>query len=381
MTYSVAVTIGGSSVTAQTLQGISINYGRTSLDQQPNPTSCSLEILYPTTLGVLTPNNWNLGDPVEVTLTPTAGVTKRRFYGRITDMTMNWRTVAITAISDTISGLSRISTSVAPFTGQLAGTTMTTIMTNAAAALPVGAPFPAYTFSTGTVQMTSPGETSITVLDALQTIASSEPSGTLYELVETSTLRFKDYNDRRVGTSALTFASTEVSQDWTVNRTIDSLTNYVTCNYSAGSETYSSTSSITSLGQYESTIDTILTNGPDANFRARQAIAFGTRPGWVLDGVLIPLGTLSTARQTAIRDALVFGAQVTIPSLTTGVATTYFVEGWDERIERSIWDLTLYLSDVTLTQAGQRWQDVNAARQWNQVSTAITWDLALTQNV
>jgi hypothetical protein len=258
---------------------------------------------------------------------------------------------------------------------------MTTIMTTAAASLPVGAPFPLYTFSTGTVPMTSPGETSITVLDALQTIAGSEPSGALFELVESSTLKFEDYNDRRVGSSVITFLSTEVSQDWTVNRTIDSLTNYATCTYSAGSEVYSSPTSITSLGQYESSIDTILTNAADANFRARQAIAFGTNPGWSLDGVLIPLGTLSTARQTAIRDALVFGAQVTIPSLTTGVATTYFVEGWDERIERSIWDLTIYLSDTTLTQAGQRWSDVAPARRWNAVSTSITWDLALTQNV
>jgi hypothetical protein len=381
MTFAVAVTIGGSSVTAQTLQGISINYGRTSLDQQPNPTSCSLEIVYGSNLGTVTPNDWNLGDTVEVILTPTAGVGKRRFYGRITDMTMNWRTVAITAISDTISSLSRITTSVAPFTAALAGSTMTTVMTTAAATLPVGAPFPLYTFSTGTVQMTSPGETSITVLDALQTIANSEPSGTLFELVETSTLRFEDYNDRRVGTSVLTFASTEVVQDWRITRSIDSLTNYVTTTYSAGSSIYSSTSSITSLGQYESTIDTILTNADDATFRSRQAVAFGTRPGWSLDGVVIPLGTLSTARQTAIRDALVFGAQVTIPSLATGVATTYFVEGWDERIERSIWDLTLYLSDVTLTQAGQRWSDVTPTRKWNEVSTSITWDLALTQNV
>lgn len=381
MTYTVAALINGSSVSAQTLQGVSVNYGRTTLDQQPQPTSCTIEIAYTTSLGVLVPNTWNLGSTLEVTLTPTAGIAKRRFYGRITDMTMNWQTVSITAISDTMSGLSRINTTVDPFVGTLAGSSMTTIMTTAAATLPPGAPFPAYTFSVGTVPMTSPGATGVTVLAALQTIADSEPSGVLFELVETSTLVFEDYNDRRVGVSAITFTGSEISQDWTVDRTITSLTNYATATYSAGSEVYSSSASITSIGQYEQTIDTILTDAADANFRARQAVAFGTNPGWTLNGVLIPMGTFSTARQTVIRNALVFGAQVTIPSLTTGVATVYFVEGWDERISRNTWDLTLYLSDTSLSQAGQRWMDVNIATQWVAVSPTITWDLALTQNV
>jgi hypothetical protein len=367
MSTTVYVGYGGSVVQLQskTLQGVSINYGRTDLSSSPAPMSCSLSILWDSSLGTLDPDLFLIGNGIGI-----ANDTGWRFQGEMTDVSVNKDVISITAVSRPLSRLSRLTldfTGLSSSSGVVLGSALSTIE------LAIG--YIVKSVSIGTVGVTAPTSTAANALDYLQQIADSEPSGVLSD-DRNARLWFTDANDRRTTTPAATLLASEISNAWTAERRVSSKANRARVGWTGGTVQYDDTADQATYGVYEDSVTTLINNSSDATILATRMVKNQTVPDWQLSELTLELSTLSAARQLALTTAFQISNLIEIPTLFAGLQTKYFVEGYSERIGQTSWSITLYLSDITLTRPADRWIDVPVAEQWNTLAPALTWDQA-----
>lgn len=373
MSHSVTVTAWpATDVSTATLNRVSVTYGAQDLTAQPDPSTCSLELLYDSTLGTLDLENFPLGQRLIVTVTPAGYSGRVRFIGKITDAVVDRDVLLLTLVSEPLQKLARQTITLDAY----AATLTDEALNIAGHAIPDLLNIIA---TGGTVSVSSPAIDGVNALTYCQTIASNEPAGRLFEYPWTNDFAyFRGQDARDDVTPDLTLASSEILDDWSIRRSVVQLCNRAVVVDANGIETVvENYAHQLEFGVYEIRLETSLSSTTDAEILATKTVTAGVNPAWILSGIRIPLGTLSAARQDEIVPLLVVGTVVEIPELYPGAQTVYFLEGYDETVGRGFWDVTLYLSDISASWNPQQWDDLAALLTWSAVPASTTWnDLA-----
>jgi hypothetical protein len=422
MSHTVDLLIDGVVYDDKTLEGVYIVWGSQSVQNQPEPTSCSLTLLRDSTLGTVNAYDIKIGATVELTVTPTGQSPLRRFRGIVTDVEINYETVRVDCVAAGIYSIRQLRYSVpAGFAVLVEQDTYITLAVFYVAALQqLGALEPDDTdvlnapdtfpliYADGGYPATYPtvsiyeelveGQPPI-VID-VQSIArdctEAMPLGLLWEdmLKQPGTDRMNVvlssyyFFDQSIATPDVTLSGDEIEWQWSATRDLGLFANSVSVGYTGtldvtpGSPTvleYPNADSVfynndaATRGAFAQVRDTRLTTETAAAELARNIADIGQNPGWVAD-VTIPLATLPESRQyDLINDYLFPGTLYELPTLATGLPTKWWPIGYTETISRNDWQLALKLADVSILWWGQRWQDVTATLQWGQVGATVTW--------
>lgn len=385
---TVTVEIDGTTVDAVTLADITITHGRGNTSEQPAPASCSLTLL--TGNGTLVPE---VGMSVAVTATVSA-VDYPRFVGRVTSVTAGYRTTTVTATSDALGRLARLSAPDYRFDASLTGVgeNLNALLTATGALKGVYAI--TFTYSAGdTTVLPEYVVPAGSVLAQCQALAGFDVSGVFYE-TPAGGLVFEDSTDRPfpLGTSADIYFNVAVSgggdspvlEDWQAVQSLDTVTNSATVTYGRPSAavTVTDETSVSAYGLYAQTVEFPVVSANDAIRKANRLVANGADPRTVTNPVTVELGELSTGGQAALLSAVVGTSVGWLPGASAagipGLPEACFIEGWVERIKGQggyvgRHTMALTLSDVALTRTMQTWAAVPPTRTWAGVGATTTW--------
>jgi hypothetical protein len=386
MTAAPTVTVEVDSVTVDsvTIANISINYGRTSVLEQPSPSSLSMTML--TDQVVKVPQ---VG--MSVVVTATVGVTDYvRFRGRITTVAAGLNTTQVTATSDCLGRLARLAAPDYKVDGSIpgAGANIAELLELLQAKINI------FTYSTGdTTILPSQVITAGSALTQCQTLASYDTAGVLYE-TPNGDLVFTDGSDRPFpnGTSADVYLNVAISGggdsaillDWQAVQSLDGLVNSAVVNYGnpPASITITDATSVGQWGLYGLTIDYPVVSANDAGRKASRTVANFSQPRTIVNPIIVELTSLTTGAQGNLLAAEVGTSIGWLPGPSAsgipGLPEACFIEGWSERITgqgdyNGRHQIALTVSDVALTRTMQTWGAVPGTRTWAGVGGTVTW--------
>lgn len=382
MAFTLTVTKNGSSITGNVLKDLTVRYGRLDNVSACDPTTVSFGIVYSGGgAGTIDPNTVLLGDRIVITITNTSYAAATYFSGTITDVKAGHYKCDVIAVSDGLSGVNRTPITMSAQTSQYTGAVVNAALTaiQSAGALPGKT----ITTSTGTNLVTTPAQVSSSATSFLTQVVASEPSGVLLE-DGASTIRFSSYDDRRIATMPATqkFDFSALGNaflwEWELEKSVSDFLNRAEITWTGGISTYADSASVTSKGAYTRAVTTYIDNTSDADYQALRLVQHGLNPGWRTSGLVLDMGGLSDANRQAVLTNMRTGSYLKIPSLISGTQTQFFVEGWTDTITYGAtgtkqWFRELYVSDITITAAAQRYVDVTSGVTWGTVNGSLRW--------
>lgn len=382
MTFTIAINKNGSNIISNVGSNLSLRYGRQDSTSTCQPMQLSFGIVHSGgTTGTIDPNTILLGDRITITITNTSYAGQTYFTGTITDIKTGHYVSDIVAVSDGLSGVNRTPVTLGAQTTQSTGTVVNAALTaiQTAGALPGKS----ITTSTGTNTVTTPVQTSASSQTFIGQVVASEPSGVLLE-DGALTIRFSDYSDRRVATmpaaqkfdfSAL---GSVIDWNWTLEKSVSDYLNRAEVTWTGGISTYADSASVAANGAYTRAVTTYIDNQPQADYSALRLVQHGLKPGWRTSGIAIDMAKLSDANRQAVLVNMRTGSYLKIPSLLSGTQTEFFVEGWTDTFVYGgtgtrQWSRLLYVSDIVITAAAQRYVDVTSGVTYATVNGALRW--------
>ena len=409
MAWDVDVTIAGTNVDSVCLEGITIRNGRQLVEEQPEPTTCTLSLLRDSSLGTLDASNYQVGYEVEVIVTPAGQSPIRRFFGIITDIDVDQYVIRISATACGIYQLRQLNWIASADSAHTAYEFDSYAMLTglyAEALEQYGVPqdvflnkpdtFPdvyASDFVSGYYKTTS------VEVEALQTIYLSDVitdsvgctiGGVLFEAMrkvsgkQPIALVFKNQADRNSTTANVTLTESEIADDWRAARDLGFYQTAANIDYvgpwDQPSETYPSpgtvratSTSVTGQGPTSRSYSFPFTTAADAQEKADYLVNYGQWPGWFAD-VTVLIGTTAPSRQYDLAYYLECGRRWFTPVLADGITQHWYCEGYTEEIKRNEWTARVRLSDFANSSlAGQQWQNVTSNLQWQNVEADLIW--------
>jgi hypothetical protein len=412
MAWTTTVTIGGTDYTDETLQGVTMQYGRQSAGSDPQPTTCSLQLVREA-LGVIPFDDLSIGDKVVVKVTPTGEATATRFVGLVTDFQITTRLITVNAVAAGLYLMARATSQITntwnvdtgqPYrltiavrnpqlvlnwlgdTGGIFSTTLPYFTTYATTTIG-GEQFADYQ-DAGSVD-------GLNVLNVARSyLAAAKGNAAIWERFVTGTkggtiatsdyveLIVSTYEDRDdVSTADVTLTADETGFDWQGRSDTSLLNGKVVEDYayynSGGALQASATVVATNPRQDAYTgVVTSLQNRmryqTDAQVAAQWKADVGYNPGPMV-AIPIPFGALTPARMTTLFANMTGSKLWFTPALADGLPTKWFLEGYTERIGRTGYDVTVQLSHFGNSWLGQQWGQVTNTLQWGQVDASYNW--------
>ena len=405
MDTGLAINIAGTDYSAHVLDRVSLEVGRTGVDELIQPHAATFYLIH-RDVSAVDPNAFEIGQTVTITVDKqaTAG-THTLFVGQITDLVVTRDTLQIIAVSAPIADLGRQEITTAGTTGTVleAFDTLYGLI-----ASPSYEPAGGFYALAATDDVTVPAGT-YRASDVLQTVAQSAIEGLLNQN-EGDAVFFTTAAERRTYTADLELEDSEVLVNWEVTRRRAQLVNRVEIDYTGGTETAEDATSIAGYGILTKQIETYLDTLSVAQEYATFELARSTVPAFYLDRITVAADTLTAAdydvlivapiRQptepTAWDDVpasitwndLLAGTPwetfqlgsstsgaflLRIPNLFADLPQDYFVEGATYEITRNTVRVDLSISEATLTRPAQRWVDVAGSIVWQNVDAGQTW--------
>jgi len=381
MAFTFVVEHNGSNISANVEWQMSATYGRGDPSQQPSPATLGLSVVY--NGSALSPADFQLGDLIEVTVTNTGQTDTIYFRGTITNARADHDVIRLACISDTLGSLARTYADVGAYTATNLNTVLTAAVTAATTAGAMPGVLNPPVIGTMLYDVTVAAQTQTNILSYLQSAILSEPEGVVLEQPGYG-LTIAGYDDRRISTmpAAQKFNYTTVTGfgwDWTVEKNAADFRNKASVTYSAGTATYQDTTSVSAIGQVGVTTSTALTSSTDADFMALRTVQHGLNPGWRTTGLVLNCATLTDLQRKNLAANMRTGSYMQTPTISPAVSTEYFVEGWSDDIGYNAgtgvtrWLRTLNISDITSSQAAQRYIDVVSGVTWGTVNPTYRW--------
>jgi hypothetical protein len=368
-------------LTQYTLNEITTDYGRKTIDETVDPSSCQLEFLLDSSLGTFDTTDVDLGYLIRVRVNITGYLQNRiRFLGMVTDISIDRETLSITAVSQLISRYGKYVLPTPVTTNNTAGYVAQAIANAANAGIPnnIISPSSGNYWAEGIFQLDADFQAGTNALEALQTTVSSEPFGFLYEEFDANGMRSTDQTTRSKLIPDFELTGDEILDDWQVGKKVNSQVTEAIVNYVGGTVTYTLPSN---FGELQRTYDTIIVSQADAEEYAFANCVRGVNLRYEIPQITIPVATMSSVRQNQLigkdylaQDGIRINSLIRIPVIRSYIETDYFVEGWTERISKHRWDMTLHLSDANRTRYFQKWNQVTALLEWQDVEATTTWD-------
>ena len=373
------VTINGAEFTAKSLNGLTIDYGRNNVWEQARASYAQIQILNTTDIN----NNFEIGQAVSVTVENSASVTKTVFTGVLIN------------VSNTISKIGSIGeatiqtiTAVGPF-AQMARTA-------------IGASdYPIQTDTERLDAIFTDAGVDVDVVDSpyVYTFAKRDENvADAYSLAATYAQQAFGYiyetTDGKVGYANESHRLNDVQDNGYFNipennilwngvqsqRSRNDIINDLTLNYhTPGTVTSSDATSIANFGLAASKINTEISNSTDAQTIADRYVAIRAIPQNNLSTFTVMLDSPNLTNATIDKLITVYmGLPIKVENLPLALVPgiyTGFVEGWTLKISRIQVSLDLRTTDATYSLTPTRWQDVDPATTWNDLSATVQWYL------
>lgn len=370
-TPNATVTINGVDFTGSSLNGVSINYGRTTIWNQARSTFASISILNSTN----TDYGFEINDSVSVSIEDSDGTIITVFTGTITDVSNevdasgSVKTTAIQNISaiGAFAAMSRVIVGTTNYPKEYDDVRIDRIFTEAGVTIDV---------------VDTPGVYQLTSRTANPTDAYSLASyyagmcfGYIYETTD-GKVGYANESRRTLDVAASGYLNipTNVINWRGINsrRSLADIVNRVILFYKNNDQTSAEdTHSITQYGLFEARIDTELEDASEATNIAERYVSLRSIPQTNFSSFNINLDNPNITN--AVLDSLIgvyMGMAIQIEDLPVAISpVTYqgFVEGWNLTINRNQAFLTITSSDTAYSVVPIRWQDVDPLIAWDDV--------------
>ena len=370
------VTIASNDFTGNTLNGLAIHYGRPTIWQQARSSYATIDILNTTNVN----NNFEINDPVVVTVQDSDGTTITVFTGVITDISAQIAasgsnaTVAVETITAVgpFAQMSRTTVGKTDYPKEYDDDRINRILTEAGVTIDV-------VDTPGVYELT---ERDINPIDAytLSTYYAQMCFGYMYE-TKTGAVGYANESRRTLDVEASGYLDIDEGYiNWrgiNSRKSIADILNRIILFYKDNAQvTADDTASIASYGLYEATISTELHNLDEAQNIADRYVSLRSQPEYNFSSFNINLDNPNLL--AADLDALInieMGTAIQIDNLPNAIShISYqgFVEGWDLVINEMQASLTITSSDSTYSVVPIRWQDVDPTTQWDDLDpTAV----------
>ena len=379
MTYkpNATVIVDGVDFTSDSINFVSIRYGRDNIWNQARPGYATIEILNDTNVD----NGFDMNHSVVVKVQNSSGVDTTVFTGVITsvvnkvDSSGQYGTAAIQTITavTSMAKMSRAQIHLGNWPKEFDDERMTRIFTEAGVTVDVVDTPGIYEMQANTA---APGD-SYTLAARYAQMA----FGNIYDTTA-DTIGFANESRRFVYARDNGYTvipkSNVLWRGIQSEKTLADIMNSIILNYRAGSVLRSDATSIANYGKVEANISAELEKKVDAEFQADRYITLRANPRTSLSSFQVQLD--SSAVSNALRNTLIgcyMGLPIKIDNLPIAIKnTTYrgFVEGWNLRFSREQMVIEMKTSDFTYSITPTRWQDVDPADTWNSVGATVQWD-------
>lgn len=388
------ISIEGTSRKTEVLQGASIFWGRSDINQQPSPATATFT-LRRVVDDPIEPD-FVVGNLIEayIAISPSSFTKQLRFWGQITDIQMDRYTYTLTCVSPLTRLMQeQFGYKYGPIEGPVYqmyvvqnGQNILSWLGGATYQLPLdlddGENYSSWWYDEGTYNLWDfvgafvAGETSGVLGEEFGKVEYG-PVGSWY------TVRFTDATARRKTTPDLTLTDTEILQNWQIEQQVSDKVNTVNISRSANdylgwlesNTIVANNDDVYTYGAYS--LSLAATYSDDASIRkvGTSIVGLQTVPTYRLHKVTVPMSTLTDSRQDEILDAIRQSALIEIPELVPGFPTVYFLEGTYEVVAQPDgWTIDLILSEASLTHPPDRWIDVDPSTDWASLPYTLTWN-------
>jgi hypothetical protein len=370
------VTIDSVDFTSQSINSVSIYYGRTNIWDQARAGYARIEILVTNNAN----NGFEINDSVVITVDNSSGNPQTVFTGRLTDVSNSMSAVGasgeaaiqtITAIGP-FADMARRVVGLTPYPAEYDDVRLLAILTETGVTIDVVDTPGNYKFAARAAGA-----------DDGYTLAAYFAQMAFGYIYETTAGAVGYANEAHRNTYVNTYGYTNIPESYilwrgiTSNRTLNDILNSIVLSYDAGNVTSSDAASIASYGEIAATVATELDLLAEAQVQADRYVTLRANPQTSLSSFNIALA--SSAVSDADRDLLI-GIEMGLPIQITGLPipispVTYkgFVEGWNLSFSRTELFLAVSTSDATFSLTPTRWQDVSASLIWSAVDPTLTW--------
>jgi hypothetical protein len=376
-TIDPTVSINGTDFTSDSLNGVTINNGRSTIWEQPRYGYASIRIK----------NDNNsilaiaLNEPVVITVDNFTGTPVTVFTGKVSSISNSVQSSGSTAkvVISTITAvgpladMARVITHTTNWPKEYDDDRLNRILTDSGVAIDV---------------VDGPGVYELTASPASPTdcyTAAAYYAGMAFGYIYETTAGEVGYaNESRRTVEAATNGYFNIPTNVILGNSINSeintnnLINDVLLEYKANATvTATSASSIATFGLRATDIQTELEDGAEAQFQADRYITLRSTPETVLQSFTVQLNApaiTSTVLNGLI--AVYMGKPIQVSAFPNGIFNGIFrgfVEGWTLSISQNTATLNLNVTKNTLSITPTRWQDVSATLIWNDVDPTIEW--------
>jgi hypothetical protein len=371
-----SVTVGAVNYTAESLANVSIQYGRTTVWEQPRAGYATVQILNPDGAD----NAFDIGDAMVITLDDASGDPVTVFTGKVTSISnsINASGAQGQVIIQTLTGIS----SFADMARVVVGTTaypkefdddrLSRIFTETGV----------------TVDVVDPGIYEFTARAAsasdgysLAAYYAQMAFGYIYETTD-GKVGFANESHRLNEVQASGYFNIPLDyilwQGIQSDRTLSDITNSIYLTYKNNQSIFDDDpTSVTIYGTRQGSIATELENTADATYQAGRYILLRSYPQTNLSSFNVQLNSsfLSSVDLDLFLNMYI-GKPIEILNLPIPILhVSYrgFVEGWTLEFTQNEAKMNLRTTDSTYSIVPTRWQDVDPALQWNQVPPTLAW--------
>jgi len=400
------VTIDGVNYTSETINQITINTGRVTVDEQPRAGFSTIILRIPD--GTYPPIDIN--DPAYVSIVTSNGSDPKIFQGTVSDVRRSIVAkgsagmlvdIAVTVVGP-LARMARFNTS-ATYAKQFDGDRIAAILNDVFSStwLEVSPTLiwsgvdPTKTWQTydtgyagsidqpGSYEIHAYNGGEVSALSLAQTVANSA-LGVLWETAD-GNINYSDAASRVNDVANNGFL--DVSADYisaqgaSTSSSSGDLINKMTISYKSNATVSGQDiDSQLAYGLFAAQRSTMLEAGAAAIQQLNLFMTTRVIPRVNISAVTIPLDNPNLP--SALRDSLIgahVGMAIAIPNLPAALTNQPFfgfVEGWTWNLSQKQASIMLTLSDYGLSAIQQAWNQVSAAEVWNTVSTTLKWENA-----
>jgi len=379
MTWTIdpTVQINGTDYTSDTLNGLSINYGRADIWEQARAGYATVQIINTTDAAL----SIALNDPVVVRVDDSSGTPVTLFTGKVQAVASNIQYLGtigkaiihnVTAIGP-LADMSRVITHTTSFPKEYDDDRLDRILTASGVTIDVVDTPGVYEFTTS---QASPGDCYYWA-----SYYANMAFGYIYETAD-GKVGYANESRRTVDAATNGYevipGSTILWPSVNSEINLNNLLNDLRLEYKANSVvTSTSASSIATYGKQAADLLTELEDTTQAQFQADRYITLRSTPQTILKNFTVQLDA-PTMTNGLLDDllAVYMGYPVEVDDFPVGVYSGNFrgfVEGWTFTISRNTATLNLNVTKASLSITPTRWQDVNAALIWSAVPATVEW--------
>jgi len=371
------VTVNGTDYTADTLNGVSITYGRGNIWEQPRAAYASIQILNDDN----SPLSVKLNDLMVIKVDNSTASQVTLFTGKVTSVSSTVSRIGTSAeiIIHTVNGISplgemnRVITGTSAWPKEYDDDRLDRILTDSGVTIDI---------------VDTPGVYEFTAI-------TPTPSDCYYWASYYAQMAFGylyDTTDGKVGYANESRRTLDAANNGyftipenvilsgNLQSTLDTnnLLNDVRLEYKNNQiVTSTSASSISTFGKRASDILTELEDSAQAQNQADRYITLRSTPETILPNFTVQLSAPTIT--AGVLDGLLglyIGKPIQVADFPDGIFNGIFkgfVEGWSFVLNRNVANVSLNVSKNTLSITPTRWQDVSASLQWEDVDPVVEW--------